>query len=376
MKNKKVSLPLTALLLLSAAPTHIEAKNKDENSLLFSAIGITALGACVYALYNYLSESDEDVLDNGYRKLIAYKNDYSIMSTALTMRLKECDLTTKDSHYAQDVDEKLLYALATKKHNQATITVYRSQLSSALRDLKFVYDELTYRIKKQKDVLLQDRMRNTTEQLKTLIDTLSLLDRICAHHEAYFLMYETESKTGIKYADEFKVLTDYYGNQEMQANATRHYIITQSGTSSLPFPRVEYLKRIERDIKSLDKIIKRATHNYQDRTSSALHYLATLKTIKSYIITDALYNQEITNYERDQREKERIRIEREKADTERRKADAAERQACAEQEKAWAKQREARAKEEENRIRERENRMNRINQTNGNRQTVHMVHHQ
>lgn len=375
MYRKKLSAALALLIVCSSStPTHAKWTNRERDYAATFAIGAAAFSGLAYAAYWFFSASDEDVLHDAHSKFIAYKNDYAAINNTLSERMKTSGITEANAQqFAQNIDENSLYALAVTKHQMATIAVYHRQLSSSLLDLQSHYDELQSRIPGQKDLVLQDTMRSTADNIKNLIESLSLLDRIFTLHKAYFTLYEFEAKMGAKYAEEFKVLADYYGNQYSQEEAIRRYIISQSSTSSLPFPRVEYLKRIERDITTLISTIERASFGYPSRLGSAQHYLATLKAIKSYILTDAQYREETVQYERDQREKERLRIEREKADIERRKALAAERQARAEQEKADAKYREAYARERAARAQEESNRINRAKQNNA--QTIHVVHY-
>lgn len=331
-----------AIMALSILPSPVYASgvnsNNDDEIKLFAmvAAGAICIGGGIYLFCKaFCSESDEQVLQKAQQKIPVYRATYSDM-------IGLCKAHTNAPHSDY---EDFLYTLAVKKHHQAGIYSYLSDLNSAIQELEKVRTELSKRIPNQSTYTLKKDMQTTVSDIQTLLNDLIALRDILATHKSYFELYQTESVIGERYARERIVLAHAYGDRNAEMFAIRHYVIAESSASGSPFPRVSYIKPLDRDIASFEERIRHTGH-YPRRVQLAQQLLQSLRAIKGYIVTDATYAQEIISYEQDQREKERIRIEQEKADAERRKAAAAEEQARAERERARAEQRKADAAED------------------------------
>lgn len=317
---------LFMLSLLTGFNKPMYAAKDDTQMLLLGAAGIGCTIAGIYLLSCLFSESDEQVLEQAQKNKNMHQATYGNMIT----------ICKEYPNALNAVNEDALYAFAVAKHHDTSITSYKAQLNTAITELEALYKKLSARIANQSNVTLQHSMSLTARELHTLIENMTALYTVLNKYKSYFNLYETEATLGAKYTKECALLTQTYGNRDNQTTAIRYFVLTESFASSNPFPRVTYLKALENGIKQLEKALTQVDHYYPRRIQPAQQLLDTLKAIKAYIITDALYSQEAILYEKDQREKERLRIEQEKADAEKRKAAAAERQAQAERERAQA----------------------------------------
>ena len=344
MNKTKKTYALTALVLFTAFPTYI-AQTRDDNGtrLAIGIIGGVAGAVGLYGAYNWLcGESDEEAMATARQRAIECKNEY-----------RE-PIAMQAGQYVDRLDEKILCELAKIKHSKPTISVYLSQVDSALRDLRSSYNTLSKRIVDQRDYMVRDCMQQVVSELRTLIEEMDLFSRTLKTHQSYFDLYEAEKKLAFKYDEELIVLASYNGNLDNQAWAIRQFVIARSKTSSLPFPRVEYRKIVDRDIERLESIFNKSSRHYPERMAYMRQLIDTLKLIKSFLVTDVLYPQEVVNYEHDQREKERIRIERDKADAARRKAEAEECKARAERDRVRLEEQKILERRKENRLKEKE----------------------
>jgi len=339
-------LACTSLLALSIIPSPVNAAggtpNNDNQFKLFAmmAAGTICVGGVIYLLCKaFCSESDEQVVQKAEQKIPVYRATYSDM----------IGLCKAHTHSPQSDYEDFLYTLAVKKHHQAGIYSYLSDLNSVIQELEKARTELVKRIPNQSAYALKKDMQTAVSDIQTLLNDLIALRDILATHKSYFELYQTESVIGERYARERIVLAHAYGDRNAEMFAIRQYVVAESSTSGSPFPRVSYIKPLDRDIASFEERIRHTGH-YPRRVQLAQQLLQSLRAIKGYIVTDATYAQEIISYEQDQREKERIRIEQEKADAERRKAAAAEEQARAEQRKADAAESRVRSERERTRL--------------------------
>ena len=347
---QKAHVFMCALLLFSAVPTR---PTSDATRLAVSAVGgiVGALG--LYSLYNFIAgETDEEFIVSARRDIMAHRGGYAAALDVVYNRAHELNMSSHDMYaYARQIDESLLYALARAKHSSVSIALYRTGLAGVLRDLHKAHRDAQQRLASQSDSLIRNQLLRIEGDLKSLIESLEALASFLSHHESYFDIYETEAQLGVKYAQELRLLADYAASQDMQARAIRHFVIAQSSVSSTPFAHVEYRRILDRDIMLVERCINRSAYNYQGRLGAARQLLGTLQAIKSYVVTDPAYSQELIHYEQDQREKERLRIEREKAAIERRKVAEQERRA---REARWQKERELQLKEEENALKRQE----------------------
>lgn len=339
-----------ALMALSILPSPAYASggnpNNDNEIKLFAAVAAAAIciSGGIYLVWKaFCSESDEQVLQKAQQKIPVYRATYSDM-----IGLCKAHAQSPQSDY-----EDFLYTLAVKKHHQAGIYSYLSDLNNTIQELEKARTELAKRIPNlsthscgHEDSGLKNDMQTAASNIQTLLNDLIALRDILATHKSYFELYQTEAIISERYTRERIVLAHAYGDRNAEMFAIRHYVIAESSASGSPFPRVSYIKPLDRDIASFEERIRHTGH-YPRRVQLAQQLLQSLRAIKGYIVTDATYAQEIMSYEQDQREKERIRIEQEKADAERRKAAAAEEQARAERERAYAELRKAHAAEEQ-----------------------------
>jgi len=311
MKREKRVLLLAAFLLLPTTPVN----SKQDHDIITSTVGAAAIistGVGCYVLFNWLTqEPNEVVLDNAYRQYTAYKNTYQTILTQFNEHRASLEHT-------RTVDEQALYALAVAKHTVPT-TVYCTFLSSAVSDLTSSYTILLERAEQHNTRMLKDAMHATANLLKDTIDSLSLLHEIVTQHQAYFYLYEVESRL-TTYKDVCMLIDNHLYDHTAQADTVRHFIATESSTHTLPFPRVEYLKKIDRDINRLEQALRIPAHTYPDRTHAATELLNKLKSIKSYVEAGTGYAQEATDYEHDQFEKECIRTARKRNGYKRTKA--------------------------------------------------------
>jgi len=356
--NKAKKTYLTALILFTIFPTH--TRNNDGTRLAIGVIGGVAGGLGLYGLYNWLcDESDEEVLATAQQHMTACKNEYKkpvtmLVNVVRNEFMEEMITPSRVNRYIDRLNERILCELALMKYDKPIINIYRSQLDSTLRNLNSSYNALSKRIIGQNDYIMRNHMQQTMNELMPLIEDVDLFARTLKIHESYFNLYETEGKVAFKYNEELKVIANYNSNLDNQAWAIRQFVIAHSKTSSLPFPRVEYHKIVNRDIEKLESVFNRSSHHYPERMACMRQLIDTLKLIKSFIVTDVAYSQEVTNYERDQRERERIRIEREKADAARRQAEAEESKARAERERVRLEEQKIIEKRKENRLKEKE----------------------
>ncbi len=353
MNKTKKTYILSALILLTAFPT--QTRDDDGVRLAIGIIGGVAGAVGLYSAYNWLcGESDEEAMDTARQRMVVCKNEYRHAFGVLGLRVEPAISISQANRLVDHLDEKVLYELAKIKQSKPTIAVYRSQVDAVVRDLRFSYNTLSTRIADQKEYILRNRMQQTVDDLKVLVDEMDLLARTLKVHQSYFDLYETEGKLGFKYDEELRVLAGYNGNLDNQAWAIRQFVVARSKTSSLPFPRVEYRKIVDRDIERLESVLNKSSRYYPDRMSCVRQLIDTLKSIRSFILMDVSYSPEVKDYEHDQREKERIRIERDKADAERIRAAAEERRARAERDRVWVEEQKVIEKRKENVLKQQE----------------------
>lgn len=341
--KKKFPL-LLALLTVIFSPVQIDSFDNNAAKFTVGAIGAVAGAVGLYSLYDWaFSENDEAVIARSYANMQecrqSYEQEWHLIGTQVS---------------AAWLHEDILYALARLKHHKDAITSYTCLADTRLQRLESCHAELLKRINQKEKSLLHNQLLKVADDLFGVLEYMKSFVQVLKMHQSYFELYEIESLLGRTYHQELSLLDTYAHDRSAQAWAIRNFVITQSKTSSLPFPRVLYCHTLTHDINRLESIFNRATRHYAERMGFVRQLIDTLKAIKSYVVTDVLYTQESLQYEHDKREKERIAIERSKAQAEQRKAEAEERRAATERERLWLEEQQLREKKKENYLKEKE----------------------
>ncbi len=346
MKRQKSTL-LAGLMIASLMCSNATVKAGNSDGFV---TGMCAVGAAVAGIVGAValadwcfSETDEQMIeriDAQCREIIArYQEDIQYMNRLMR---------------TYDISESALHEFATYVWNKnVTQRDYRSAIWKAKDSLHTSVQTLRKRVNKlaskhlnYDDQQILRRMRQLLNNAEELLTRMSRFTDILESHKTYFDLYDVIDVVRSKYFQEISILESRSFTTETEIK--RSILNRDHGQYAFR----TFVIKIKSDISDLESKVRSLKHGYDAKRQYAQMLVNYLMTVKSIVVNDPRYQQEL--YEWEQAELQRQRIEIEKA-----RARAEQDRAWAERNRAWAEQKKADAMREQNRIAAERNRIER-----------------
>jgi hypothetical protein len=350
MMKRQRSMLLVGLMFASlGCSTTAQAGSNDGFVVGMCAVGAAVLGvAGAVALVDWCcSETDEQLIarvDAECGEVYSrYFNDMIYFG-----RVKGVILYIP-STFA--ITESVLHEFATHVWNSnMTLRDYCSAVMSAKNSLQSSVQTLRKRVikfeaqccKARNQYDLQNRlhkMRQLLQKSEELLASMTCFADVLEAHNTYFDLYDVIDVVRSKYFQEITILESERYATEMEIK--RSIVNRDNGQYAFR----NFVIAISSDINNLDSKIRSLKHRYDAKRQYAQMLVNYLTTIKSIVVNDPRYQQELFAWEQAELQRRRLETERVRAQ--------------AEQDRAWAERQKAQALREQNRILQERNRLER-----------------
>ena len=299
------------------------------------AVGAAILGvAGAVALADWCcSETDAQLINRVSNQFSAIQSDYQSTIDYFGSRAGVYIHAPHNASYA--IEESVLYEFATFVWNKnISQSAYRSGVWAANSKLQGAINDLAKRISylERKGSSYEDQrnlftMRSLLVNVQRLKADIALFADCLEAHKSYFTLYDSVGKFENVYRSEVSLLNS--GSYSYAADI-KYYIL---GHNAGRYPFKNFVEQIERDIYTLKSDIRSLKYTYEYGRQYATVVLQRLVDIKTIVVADSRYQQELYAYEQErlQEEQNRIlreqeRLARERRDMERDRINALERQ--------------------------------------------------
>lgn len=338
---------LAGLMIASIGCSGIPLKAANNDGLV---AGMCAVGAAVFGIAGAValadwcfSETDDQMIariDAQCREILQrYEDDMLYFGQISGMNFGQNNYwDSRHWNSAVSITEFNLHEFATYiwNHNSTqqdyrlAIRTVKKNLDSSVQTLRKRVNKLGGKALGYEDQQKLRKMRQLLNNAENVLKHIAWFVDLLETHKDYFNLYDAIDVIRTRYFHEITILESRSYTTEMEIKRS----ILNRDNSQYAFRN--FVIKIASDVSELESNIRSLKHGYNAKRQYAQILVNQLLTIKSIVVSDPRYQQEL--YEWEQAELQRMRIEAEKL------------RAQAEQSRAWAEQRKADAMREQNRI--------------------------
>jgi len=339
MMKKRSGTALAGLLAISLCCSSVVQAMSDSFAERACAVGAAVVGVVgAIALADwYFSETDDQMIArvdaecrniySQYADTMSYFGQISGMNHYVSANFKPFNA----------ISELVLHEFATYIWNSnSTQYDYRSkvvsakhQLQSSVQGLRKRFGALEGKCYTHEDQRRFRAMRQLLDNAQELLSDLTMFVDSLEHHRSYFNLYDTLDTVRNRYLQELTIFES--GRYSVPVELNR--CIVSNGEK---YALRRFVLAIESDIANLKSDIRSLAYNYPGKRQYANGLIQCLFEIKSIIMSDPRYQQEL--YEWEQARLHQLQLEAQQA------------QARAERDRVWVMREQNRILEERNRI--------------------------
>ena len=339
--SRKATMAFSILMLMSAMPVSLRATSSNQTfkDVAWGAAVVggvaAAVGAGAYALYSWLTPSDEEVLHGAQREVANFNfNQYPYVND-----LGKLLGGFAQTQYAQDkviatLNEPILYQLSYTYSQNGSMLARLDELSSQISVFRDRHAALRERINaieqsnNYEKQFIKNEMIRVGSDIAHILEPLTFAYRYLSNHRSYFFLIEGEYNIYKVYAQELEVLPYVYNAWDL-ARSLHAIILSKQQAAGARFPYKSYVETIDRDIKGLERAINNVSYNYAERLAYARDLDRKLNAIKLAIVADPAYIQDVQAYEREKLAQAQLALQQQKLELMQQQALLAQQQAQA-----------------------------------------------
>lgn len=322
--SRKATMAFNILVLTSAMPVslHATTQNQTLKDVAWGAAVVggvaAAVGAGAYALYSWLTPTDEEVLHGAQREVANFSfNQYPYVND-----LSKLLGGFPQTQYAQDkviatLNEPILYQLSYTYSQNGSMLARLDELSSQITVFKDRHAALRERISaieqsnSYEKQFIKNEMIRVASDIAHILDPLNFAYRYLSNHRSYFYLIEAEYNIYKTYAQELEVFPYAYTSWDL-ARSLQAIILSKGQSVGARFPYKYYVEIIDRDIRGLERAINGVSYNYAERLAYARDLNKKLNYIKLAIVADPAYIQDVQAYEREKLAQAQLALQQQK----------------------------------------------------------------
>lgn len=298
MKKTKTLIVMLSLLSVHVASASYDRCNGHKRSSKVKTLAAMAVGALSAGmLYNYLSGPSDDTIIWDARR--AYNSCIDKYRDALDIFEDRFEYAhDRGNKYWLDVDEDLLYELATHKRGGDSINVYLLYINQTLKKLRFNRNRLAecmqdVRFNEGVGAYTYRTMKSLVADIDHIIPRLDYVYSYMRQHDAYFVSYECEDTMWIKYGKELDAIRVYPHNPYRLSDEFCTACLEKNRYVDSSYPYIDYVAALRKDVSLLADIIANIPYKYRDRLSAAQNLITNLEYVKQTIMSGEGYNREL-----------------------------------------------------------------------------------